>query len=412
LDQLVENRGPEFARNLRVALVHYWYVSRRGGERVVDTLAELFPHADFFVMFHDPAALGPALRGRKVHTSFLQKLPGISRFYKNLLPLFPLALEQFVLDDYDLVISHEAGPTKGVLTRPHTLHLCYTHTPMRYLWDMYHSYRREAPLGALGRGIYALSSHYMRQWDLASASRVDHFVASSHNGAARVRKYYRREVDVIYPPVDVGSFQVTEGHDDFYLIVSPLVAYKRVDLAIEACNRLRRRLVIIGRGSEAEALRRLAGPTIEFKGYQPDEVVRAHYRRCRAFLFPGEEDIGLTPIEAQASGRPVIAFGRGGALETVRGAFPGEALEPQSSTGLFFAEQTPESLVEGLLAFEAVEGQYTPSVIRARAELFDAARFKQEMALFAERKMREFRGSAPRMPETGVSRLRARGVAG
>jgi glycosyltransferase involved in cell wall biosynthesis len=371
---------------LRVALVHYWLTQRRGGERVLEVLAEMFPRADLFTLVLDRESLSPALRSRRITSSFLQKVPGATRHYQKLLPLFPLALEQFRLDDYDLVLSSESGPAKGVLTRPGTCHVCYCHTPMRYVWDMYHHYRAAAPGGTLGRALYAWVANYVRQWDYAAAARVDYFAASSRNGAARVRKYYRREAEVIYPPVDVGSFSVTHGQDDFYLVVSPLVLYKRVDLAIAACNLMKRRLVVIGEGEESKALQNEAGPTITFLGYQPDEIVRDHYRRCRAFLFPGEEDIGLTPIEAQASGRPVIAYGCGGALETVDGFFVGHPPRPEVATGIFFGQQSVESLVEAMRVFESVEARFSPVFIRTQVQRFDVSRFKREMGeLVAEK---------------------------
>jgi glycosyltransferase involved in cell wall biosynthesis len=233
-------------------------------------------------------------------------------------------------------------------------------------------------------------ANYVRQWDYAAAGRVDYFAASSRNGAARIRKYYRREAEVIYPPIDISSFSLSDSPDDFYLIVSPLVPYKRVDLAIAACNVLKRRLVVIGDGEESAALRKAAGPAIAFLGYQPDEVVRDHYRRCRAFLFPGEEDIGLTPIEAQASGRPVIAYGRGGALETVDGFCVGDPARPEAATGVFFARQSVESLVEAMRVFESVEARFSPVFIRAQVERFDVSRFRREMAEFVVEKMAAF----------------------
>lgn len=380
---------------LRVALIHYWYMRRGGAERVLDALADMFPQADIFTILHNPAVLTGAVKSHKISSSFLQKIPGAKRYYRELLPLCPLALEQLRLEDYDLVISHEAGPVKGVITRADACHICYSHTPMRYLWDMYHDYAASAPLGALGRAFYALACHYVRQWDYASAARVDHFVASSRNCARRIRKYYGRSAEVIYPPVDVDSFGISDAHEDFYLVVGRSVRYKRVDLAIQACNALGRRLVVIGDGTEWSSLRRIAGPTITFLGSQPDEVVREHYRRCKAFLFPGEEDIGLTPIEAQASGRPVIAYGRGGALETVVGFYPGEAVSPEKYTGVFFEEQSAESLKEAMLAFEAVEGHFSPELMRANAERFDSGRFRNAMAAFVSEKLAEFRGSAP-----------------
>jgi len=359
---------------------------------VLEALAEMFPQADFFTLLLDRKALPQALQSRRITASFLQKLPGATRHYRKLLPLFPLALEQFRLDDYDLVISSESGPAKGIVTRPHTCHICYCHTPMRYVWDMYHDYRSAAPGGRLGRAFYTLTAHYLRTWDHAAAARVDHFAASSLNGAARIRKYYRREAAVIYPPVDLASFSLAKEQGDFYLVVSPLVSYKRVDLAIAACNALKRRLIVIGKGEELPRLAKMAGPTISLLGFQPDEVVRDHYRRCRAFLFPGEEDIGLAPIEAQASGRPVIAYGRGGALETVRGFFADASFDPQRSTGVFFRERSVESLVDAIKVFENVESQFSPALIRRHVEQFDLPRFKLEMSAFIAGRMGEFSG--------------------
>ena len=382
---------PDLISALRVAIIHYWFVRVRGGERVLETLAGMFPQADIFTLVLDPKALPPSLRSRKFTTSFLQRIPGIKRHYKKFLPLFPLALEQFRLDEYDLVISSESGPAKGVLARPHTCHICYCHTPMRYVWDMYHQYRAGAPGGTLGRALYSMAASYVRQWDYAASARVDYFVASSHNAASRIAKYYRRNAEVIHPPVNISSFSVGTGVDDFYLVVSPLVAYKRVDLAVSACNAMQRRLIVIGEGETMRPLKKMAGRTITFLGYQPDEVVCRYYQRCRAFIFPSEEDIGLTPIEAQACGRPVIAFGRGGALETVVGEFPTSSSAPGSSTGVFFAEQSAESLAEAIRFFEANETRFSPAFIRRHAERFDLPRFKAEMYAFINARMLEFR---------------------
>ncbi len=381
---------PDLLSNLRVAIVHYWFVRFRGGERVLEVLANMFPQADIFTLVLDPKALPPSLRSRKFTTSFLQGIPGIRRHYRKFLALFPLALEQFKLDEYDLVISSEAGTAKGVLTRPHTCHICYCHTPLRYVWDMYQEYRSSAPGGALGRAFYAVVANYVRQWDYAASARVDYYVASSHNAASRIAKYYRREAEVIHPPVNISSFSIGTHAEDFYLVVSPLVAYKRVELAIGACNAMGRRLIVIGQGEAMRALQKMAGPTITFLGYQPDDVVRDHYRRCKAFIFPSEEDIGLTPIEAQACGRPVIAFGRGGALETVIGGLPASSFVPESSTGLFFAEQSAESLADAIRFFELNESRFSPAFIRRHAERFDVARFKAEMGAFISRKTIEF----------------------
>ncbi len=378
---------------LRIALVHYWYVQRRGGERVLEVLADMLPQADVFMLLHDASAFAEPMKGHRITTSFLQKLPQVKRYYRALLPLYPLALEQLRLDSYDLVISHEAGPAKGVITPARTCHICYCHSPMRYLWDMYHDYKDKTPLGIFGRTAFSLACHYVRQWDYASAARVDHFAASSENAARRIRKYYGRDSEVIYPPVDLDAFSVADSHDDFYLVVSPLVGYKRIDLAIEACNELGRRLIIIGNGPERSALQKMAGPSVTFLGYQPSAVVCEHYRRCRAFLFPGEEDIGLTPIEAQASGRPVIAFGRGGVLETVIGAFQGDSV-PELATGLFFEEQSLKSLAEAILRFEAVEDRFSPQFIRTHVEKFDKRHFIDKMSRFISGKLEEHRLSS------------------
>ncbi len=382
---------------LRVAIVHYWYIKRRGGERVLEVLAEMFPQADIFMLINDPKALIEPIKRHAITTSFLQKLPLSRKYHRALLPIYPLALEQFRLNDYDLVISHEAGPAKGVITRASTCHVCYCHTPMRYVWDMYHDYRAKAPLGILGRTMYSLASHYVRQWDFSSAARVDHFAASSQNSARRIRKFYGRDSAVIYPPVDVSAFEVSDAHDDYYLVVSPLVAYKRVDLAVEACNRLGRRLVVIGEGPESAALKRLAGPSVTFLGAQPDAVVKDHYRRCRAFLFPGEEDIGLTPIEAQASGRPVIAFGKGGALETVIEASRRSDISTVA-TGIFFHEQSARALTDAILRFEESESYFSPQSIRAHADQFDKRHFVNSMGKFIAEKLEAHRGSLEPAP--------------
>jgi glycosyltransferase involved in cell wall biosynthesis len=382
---------PDLLSKLRVAIVHYWFVRQRGGEHVVEALAEMFPQADIFTLVLDPDALLPSLKSRKFTTSFLQQIPGIRRHYQKFLPLFPLALEQFNLDEYDLVISSESGAAKGVLTRPHTCHICYCHTPMRYVWDMYHQYRAGKGMGIVSRSIFPLAAHYIRLWDFASAARVDYFVANSQNVAARIFKHYRRRAAVIHPPVMVAAGYISPEVGDYYLVVSQLVNYKRVDLAIEACNRLRRPLRIIGEGEEYARLRSLAGPTVRFLGYLAHQEVREHYARCRALLFPGEEDFGIVPVEAQSFGRPVIAYGWGGALETVVGGFPTDSYAAESSTGVFFAEQSAESLAEAIRFFESNETRFSPAFVRQHSERFDVSRFKSEMGSFISLKILEFR---------------------
>lgn len=376
---------------LRVALIHYWFVTRRGGERVVEALCQLFPQADIFTLVADYDSLSPVVREHKLTTSFLQKLPGSRRWYRHLLPLMPLALEQFDLRGYDLVISSESGPAKGILTSPSTCHICYCHTPMRYAWDFYHEYKNRSALGPLRRSSFALTAHYARLWDRATADRVDFFAANSNNVARRIRKYYRRDAEVIYPPVQVSKAPLTGEIEDYYLVVGQLVAYKRVDLAIEACKRLGRKLRIVGSGEEYNRLRRLAGGTVEFLGSLCDDEIHEQYAHCRALLFPGEEDFGMVPVEAQGYGRPVIAFGRGGACETVLGAQRGHGdPPPEIATGLFFSEQSTESLCDAIRQFERMELHFSPQFIRSHAEQFNTEAFLDQMGRFVQNCMDDF----------------------
>jgi glycosyltransferase involved in cell wall biosynthesis len=377
-------------RDLRVALVHYWLVRRRGGEQVLEVLAEMFPQADIFTLVLDPGSRTQPLLGHRISTSFLQRVPGICRHYQKFLPLFPLAVESFDLSGYDLVISSESGPAKGIITGTRTCHVCYCHTPMRYLWEMYSDYQKNAAGGALGRTFYSLVSHYLRLWDYATTARVDYCLANSQHVAGRIWKTYRRSADVIYPPVSVEEYCLSDQPEDFYLVVGQLIRYKRVDLAIGACNQLGRKLVVIGEGEELRRLQSMAGPTVTFLEWQPDSVLRDHYRRCRALLFPGEEDFGITSIEAQASGRPVIAFGRGGALESVRGYFTGERSSCPDPTGIFFDEPSVPSLSAAMLEFEENEELFSAAKIQAHARHFGRERFKTEMGSFLATKWEQF----------------------
>lgn len=365
------------AANLKVAIVHYWFLGVGGGERVVEALAQMFPQADLFCLLANGDAIPSGLKTHRITTSFLQRLPGSRRWYRHMLPLQPFALEQWDLSGYDLVLSSESGPAKGVLTRSDACHICYCHSPMRYLWDLYSEYRTTLP--PLMRVPFSLMAHYLRMWDQASAMRVDHFVANSHNVASRIAKHYRRDSRVIYPPVPISDSFIAQPPDDFYLVVSRLVAYKRVDIAIQACNRLRRRLRIIGNGEQYKYLRRVAGPTIEFLGCVDDATLRQNYAHCRALLFPGEEDFGLVPVEAQSFGRPVIAYGRGGALESIVG-LASDRSNPETSTGIFVLEQSCEAMMKGILKFEELENSFSSTFIRANAERFSPSRFRTEMA--------------------------------
>lgn len=364
---------------VRVALIHYWLVTMRGGEKVLEALCELFPQADIFTHVYDPAAVSERLRRRPVRTSRIGRLPGARRHYQKYLPLMPLALEELDLHGYDLVISSESGPAKGVIPPPGSLHICYCHTVMRYVWDMYAEYARAA--GPLLRPAYRWLAHYLRIWDVTAAARVDHFICNSEHVRQRVRKYYRRDAEVIHPPVDTEAFSPIDQREDFYLLLGQLVPYKRPDLAVEACTAMKRRLVVIGEGERWRSLRRKAGATVTFLGSQPQQVVRQHLAACRALLFPGQEDFGIVPVEAMASGRPVIAYGAGGACETV----------VEGETGLFFYEQTPEALAEAIRRFEAMEERFDPACIVRRARRFDRATFRERMQEAVERQLERHR---------------------
>jgi glycosyltransferase involved in cell wall biosynthesis len=361
---------------MRVAIVHYWLLGMRGGEKVVEALCDLFPQADIFTHVYAPDAVSDKIRRHVVKTSFIASLPRARRLYKNYLPLMPLALELLDLRDYELVISSESGPAKGVIVPPSAAHLCYCHSPMRYVWSMAQDYRANA--GFLQRCFLPPIAHYLRLWDAAAAQRVDHFVANSLTVKARLRRYYGRDADVVPPPVDVDAFAVAgEGDiEDYCLFAGELVRYKRADLAVEAFNQMGERLVVIGGGEMLKEIRRLAGPTVTIMGPQPFEILRQHYARCRALIFPGEEDFGIVPVEAMASGRPVIAYGRGGATETVA---PG-------LTGIFFDEQTVPSLVAAYRRFQQME--FVPAKIAAHARNFGIERFGAEMLEQIDRLLR------------------------
>lgn len=354
---------------MKVAIIHYWLVQMRGGEKVVEALCEMFPDADIFAHAYDPSKVSETIRRHNVRTTFVGRLPKATRFYQAYLPLMPLALEQLDLRDYDLVISSEAGPAKGVLTRPDALHICYCHTPMRYVWNMYTEYRQSA--NPLARAIIPLIAHRLRQWDVSSAARVDYFVANSHNVARRIAKYYRRDSVVVHPPVDTDHFRPVPAGPapGYYLCAGQLIPYKQVGLAIEACNRLQRQLVVVGDGAQRADLEKLAGPTIRFEGRLSDADLRDRYGQCRALIFPGEEDFGIVPLEAMASGRPVIAYRAGGALETVT---PGV-------TGVLFDHQTVDCLIDAIERFERSRIAFEPAALAARARLFSKDRFKAAM---------------------------------
>lgn len=359
---------------MKVAIIHYWLVNMRGGEKVLQALCRIFPQADIYTHVYDPAAIGDAFAGHTTKTTFIQRLPGARRFYQNYLPLMPLALKQLDLRDYDLVISSESGPAKGIRTAPGALHICYCHTPMRYAWDLYDEYRSSAPW--LKRLLMPPVMHYMRRWDVSSAAKVDHFVANSHFIADRIARCYQRHAEVIHPPVAVDAFGVDDEQEDYYLFVGQLVAYKRADLAVDAFNQSGRKLVIIGEGEQLDLLRRKARQNVKVLGKQPFAVIRTHYGRCRALIFPGVEDFGIVPVEAMASGRPVIAYRNGGVLETVK----------DGVTGLFFDQQTAVSLNQVIDAFES-RPPFDSQVIIDHAQSFSANVFAERFSALLERLM-------------------------
>jgi glycosyltransferase involved in cell wall biosynthesis len=356
----------------RVALIHYWLVGMRGGEKVLEELCEMFPQADIFTHVVVPERLSPLLRQHRIFTTSVARLPLAPKLYQKYLPFMPRALEELDLTGYDLVISSEAGPAKGVIAPPDAPHLCYCHSPMRYLWDQYHTYRSGA--GWLTRQVMPQIAHRLRGWDVTSAARVDGFAANSSHVAARIRKYWRREADVVHPPVAVEDFAPAPRSElgDFYLWAGQLAPYKRPDMAVEAFTRMKKPLVVIG-GPEktSAALAARAGSNVTFLGQVPFDVLKGHMARCKALIFPGEEDFGMVPVEVMASGRPVIAYGRGGALETV--------LEGQ--TGLLFGEQSVEALIDAVERFEAAGmDRLDQAALVAHAHRFDRAAFREGIA--------------------------------
>ena len=374
---------PSGLNTLRVAIIHHWLVTQRGGEHVLAALCEIFPRADVFTHVYNPASISQTIRQKRVWTSFIQNLPFSKRLYQRYLPFMPLAIEQADLRGYDLVISNESGPVKGVITPPETLHICYCLTPMRYLWGMQSDYTAKSSW--LVRGVFSLVAHYLRLWDYAAAARVDEFVGISRTVSRRIWKCYRRVAPVIWPPVDCDAFPVTERRSDYYLVAGQLVTYKRAELAVLACNKLQRKLVLIGSGEELKRLRKLAGPTVSVLGAQPFDVLRSHFAGCRALIFPGEEDFGIVPVEAMASGAPVIALRKGGALDTVE----------ENETGVFFDEPTVDELIDAIRRFEVMEETFNAERISAHARKFDKSEFKRRFRSFVLGALQAHKEAAP-----------------
>lgn len=352
----------------RVAIIHYWLVGMRGGEKVLESLCRMFPDADIYTHVYRPDRISPVINAHRIRTTSVARLPFANQLYQKYLPFMPRALEEIDLTGYDLVISSEAGPAKGVIAPPDAPHLCYCHSPMRYLWDQYHVYRNG--VGFVTRQLMPLLAHGLRSWDVTSAARVDGFAANSSHVANRISKYWRRDADIVHPPVAVEEFRPAKPADlgDFYLWAGELAPYKRPDLAVEAFRLLNKPLVVIGGPEKSrQALKAVAGDKTLFLGHVPFPVLKDYMARCKALIFPGEEDFGIVPVEVMASGRPVIAYGRGGALDTVI----------DGQTGLLFPDQTVDGLIEAVETFEEMGlAQSDPAALVKHASQFSETAFQ------------------------------------
>ena len=364
----------------RVALVHDWLTGMRGGEKILEVLCELFPEATIFTLLHNEGTLSTTIERMKIKTSFMQQLPMKATKYRNYLPLMPLAISSLDFSGYDLIISTSAAVAKGAVPRDGALHICYCNSPMRYVWDQYSEYFGKGRAGFLTRSIMTVVAPYLRHWDVRTCNRVHYFIANSHNVAERISRIYQRSSDVIYPPVNTAQFKVSDKDDGYYLVVSAFVPYKRVDLAINAFNTYGEKLLVVGSGPEREKLEKMAHKNIEFLGWQSGESLTSLYAGCRALIFPGVEDFGIVPLEAMSSGKPVVAFGKGGALETV-------VADSGSPTGVFFYDQTTEALIGAIESLAHLK--FDPYAIRRHAETFDRTVFKQHMGEYIVRRFKE-----------------------
>jgi glycosyltransferase involved in cell wall biosynthesis len=358
----------------KVALVHDWLTGRRGGEKVLEVFAEIYPDAPIYTLFHFPGSQIPNIENKRIVSSFIQKLPFLNKRYRFYLPLFPIAVELFDLQEYDFIISSSHCVAKGAIPRPDALHVCYVHSPMRYAWNQYSSYFSPEMLGFFSRRIIPPIIHRLRIWDESSAHRVDNFVANAKAVADRIHRYYKRTADVIHPPVETEFFKPGEVEENYFLIVSALVPYKKIDLAVETFNRTGQRLKIVGQGPEYRKLVKMAKPNVEFLGAVPDEPLLQAYQNARALIIPGEEDFGINSLESQACGVPVIAFARGGAKETV---IHGE-------TGFLYEELNSEGLSTALDKFKDMN--FNKTTIRANAVKFSRNSFKKKISSYFQQK--------------------------
>ncbi len=372
----------------RVAFIHDWLTVFCGAEKVLEALLEIFPESPIYTLVYRPENFKNTLISKhSVHTSFIAKLPQAQEKYRLYLPLMPLAIEQFDLSEFDIVISSSSAVAKGVITGPDQLHISYVHSPIRYAWDLQHQYLRESGLDkGLKSWIVRWMLHKIRLWDTRTANGVDAFVANSRFIARRIKKVYGREATVIYPPVDVNNFCLQEKKEEFYLTVSRLVPYKKVDLVIKAFASMpKRRLVVAGDGPDFKKLKKSATPNVELVGFLDTVTLKSYMQRAKAFVFAAEEDFGITPVEAQACGTPVIAYGKGGALETVI----------NGKTGLFFPEQTVDALVEAIGLFESHRQDFDARFIRQHAEQFSRNQFRQKFTEFVSDQWKKFSQGCP-----------------
>ncbi|MFA9438487.1 glycosyltransferase family 4 protein [Uliginosibacterium sp. sgz301328] len=372
---------------MKVAIVHEWFVNYAGSEKVVEQMLKCFPEADLFAVvdFLPPTERG-FIMNKPVQTSFIQRLPFAKTKYRTYLPLMPLAVEQFDLSSYDLVLSSSHAVSKGVLTGPDQLHISYVHSPIRYAWDLQHQYLRDSGLNGGPKAMLARALlHKIRMWDTRTASGVDHFLANSQFIARRINKSYRRQAEVLYPPVNVTGFELKEKKSDFYLAASRMVPYKKMDLIVDAFTGMPdKQLVVIGEGPDFEKVAKRAGSNVKLLGYQSFAALRQYMQDAKAFVFAAEEDFGITPVEAQASGTPVIAFGKGGALETIR------PVGVERPTGIFFTDQNVESIQQAVARFEDVAAQITPTNCRMNAMRFSEEAFRERFTAAVDQAYRSF----------------------
>ena len=367
---------------MKIAIIHDWLTGMRGGEKCLEVICKLYPDADLFTLLHIPGKVSPEIESHSIHTSFIQNLPFAQSKYRYYLPLMPFAIEKFNLNEYDLILSSSHCVAKSVKPGPNSLHICYCHTPMRYIWDQFNQYFGRGKSSWLSATAMKVLRPWLQRWDVKTSRRVNYFIANSRHVQKRIKKYYGKEAMIIHPPVDTELFTPdnTENKEDYFLIVSAFAPYKRLDLAVEAFNQMGLPFFIIGEGQDSKRLKEMAKPNIQFEGWLDNSQIRSHFARCRAFVFCGEEDFGITLLEAQAMGRPIITFGRGGALETVipdNQTWTPETEIPKSSTsqptGVFFYEQTTEALINAIQHFETIESQFDSNAIRIHALKFDVS---------------------------------------